>query len=45
MKYEKPNMFVVCIEDENIITTSPPSDILDIPDTDINDDTGINGND
>lgn len=44
MKYEKPNMFVVCIEDENIITTSP-SDILDIPGTDINEDEGINGND
>ena len=36
MKYEKPNMFVVFIEDENIITTSTPPGTL-IPGVDIGD--------
>ena len=35
MKYEEPNMFVVFIEDENIITTSTPDTLL--PDIDIGD--------
>lgn len=35
MKYEKPNMFIVFIEDENIITTSTPETLL--PGTDIGD--------
>ena len=36
MKYEKPNMLVVFIQDENIITTSSTTGPL-IPDIDIGD--------
>ncbi len=46
MKYEKPNMFIILIEDSYIITTSPTPGILDIPGTDIDDENaGINGDD
>lgn len=36
MKYEKPNMFIVLIEESNIITTSSTPGTL-IPDIDIGD--------